>query len=516
MNARPLVVSALVAALLLSPAPARAQFNPATDAWRFDNPGPDFDWDLFRESFIGVGPVRDPVAYPFDVLLYDQVYMGYLSGKGVCYGMSVLSLLLARQGGYLGVCSPASQYSGTSGPSSAQVARAINIVHAYQLNIPTLEAIVDTFAAGKNTDGAYAWSQMFAYQSMGEPTIVSITKTLNPADGGHTLIGYKATDEGGGVKRIWVWDPNRVYGRDGADGTAWYEEPGAANYITINSTGWSFEMVVPYGTWPAPGGVGNSIITPLSAAGARTRTPSSMGDAIVGRLITELILTGSDAEVEQVNDGLGKRLYRPGTREFDTDPATGMRNTAPLLARERAKPGQPPPRVLYVMGDHGGSLEVRVRAGSDGYTLHLAGGTSVATVRAKGGTGADVLQFTQPGTRVPTVTLRNERGASKVGVEITQVVRPRESVRALRALDLAVPAGTAVEVGLPSTDGGLQVRSEAPQLDVTLELATQERGKAEVTAKSNVRVVKGAGEVFAPKNWKDVRAAPIERKAVER
>lgn len=512
MTVRPLVVPVLLAALLLAPAPGRAQFNPQTDAWRFGNSSPTFDWDLFRESYIGVGPVRDPVAYPFDVLLYDQVYMGYLSGQGVCYGMSVLSLLLAKHGGYLGVCAPASQYSGVGAPSSAQVARAINIVHGYQLNIPTLESIVTTFAAGKNADGAYAWTQMAGYQAAGETTVVSITKTLNPGDGGHTLIGYKATDEGGGVKRIWVWDPNRVYG---GGGTTWYEGPTAANFITVTGNAWSFDMGG-Y-TWSGgPGGGGNIIITPLSAAGARTRTPSSMGDAIVGRLITELILSGADAEVEQVTDGYGKRLYRPGTQEFDTDPATGMRNTAPLLAREVTKPGKAVPRVLYVMGDHGGSLEVKVRAGSGGYALHLAGNTSVATVRARGGAGADVLRFTQPGTRVPGVTLRNERGASRLGVEITQVVRPREAVRALRALDLAVPTGAAVEVSLPSADGGLQVRSEAPQLDVAIELATQERGKAEVSSKSNVRVAKGAGEVFAPKSWKNVGGAPIQRKTVGR
>ena len=43
--------------------------------WRFDNfPDATLPWDIYRESFIGIPPTRDPASSAFDVLFYDQVY----------------------------------------------------------------------------------------------------------------------------------------------------------------------------------------------------------------------------------------------------------------------------------------------------------------------------------------------------------------------------------------------------------------------------------------------------------
>jgi hypothetical protein len=80
---------------------------------------------------------------------------------------------------------------------------------------------------------------------------VSVTKTLNPDDGGHTMVAYRAQDFGGGNRHIYLYDPNRTWA-DPASRT-WYETD--QNFIQINGTSWSFDHGD--GIWsgdPASGG----------------------------------------------------------------------------------------------------------------------------------------------------------------------------------------------------------------------------------------------------------------------
>src|SRR5262249_43984234 len=154
----------------------------------------------------------------------------------------------------------------------------------------------------------------------------SITKDLNPNDGGHTLVAYRAVDLGGGSKKIFVVDPNRTWGNP-SDQT-WYNTE--SNFIQITNHAWSFDMGGSDGTWSGdPGNGGNLVITPISVTGPHSRSPASLGDTIIGKLLNTLLLSGDSARVEQVTDSRGRRLFKPGTSELDTDPATGMGNTFP-------------------------------------------------------------------------------------------------------------------------------------------------------------------------------------------
>jgi hypothetical protein len=101
MNMRTL---AIVLAAALWPAAAPAQPYAQSGGWQFDNfKDPALPWDIYRDSFIGIPPTRDPWSSAFDVLFYDQVYKSELSKKGNCYGMSLLSLMILKKGGHLGI-----------------------------------------------------------------------------------------------------------------------------------------------------------------------------------------------------------------------------------------------------------------------------------------------------------------------------------------------------------------------------------------------------------------------------
>jgi hypothetical protein len=263
-----------------------------------------FTWDIYCHSFFGV-PVNESGTWAsatFDKAFYEMAFKtklpdpaGNHTGAGNCFGISLMSLMMNRFGGYYGYCAPTSGYKGdttgaATGPYDLGLRRAINIMHGRQLSMGALETYLDQAQSGHSQNCSNGYQ--LAKQTVGKegPCLVSITNAQNPADGsgGHTLICYGATDDGAGHGKIWVVDPNRLWAVNGQADRAWYQ--GDSNYINCNlGTGhWNFRMAGDTTDWPS--GSGNIIIIPLSLAGPPGRVPSSMGLAI-GELLNKLLLT---------------------------------------------------------------------------------------------------------------------------------------------------------------------------------------------------------------------------------
>ncbi|OQA12467.1 MAG: hypothetical protein BWY67_00283 [Bacteroidetes bacterium ADurb.Bin397] len=251
------------------------------NTWYFDNfSDPELPWSLFRETFTGVAPTP---SGDFDLLFYNELYKTNLAAKGHCYGMCVLALLMKKYGGYLGYCYPPYKYSGlishpdvdTIGPSDPNLKTAIAMVHGNQINHGFLLYLLDVIAAAKNRDGRYAFQQTVYYLAKDDPPVISVTKGLNPADGGHVLIPY-FTKEIGTYKRIYVYDPNRSYYKPGADGKDWYQT--YQNYIEVKNSNGEWKFIMNGGeVWTGnPGSGGNCIVIPLSVAGRKDRLPQSL------------------------------------------------------------------------------------------------------------------------------------------------------------------------------------------------------------------------------------------------
>ena len=185
------------------------------NTWRFDNfTTAELPWERYRDTFIGVPPDRDPWSSAFDVVFYDNLYKTELAKEGNCYGMALTALLLFKYEGHQGFCAPAYQYTESSvADPNAPLTLLINQMHGHQVNLPSLRLLLDIIASSKNRDGNYAYDQVNYYWSQDDPTLVSITKSLNPSDGGHTLIAY-AAQPFLGQKRIFVYDPNRPWNTD--------------------------------------------------------------------------------------------------------------------------------------------------------------------------------------------------------------------------------------------------------------------------------------------------------------
>jgi hypothetical protein len=475
-------------------------------------------WAVYRDALIGIPPTEDAWSSAFDVLFYEQIFKSKLTADGNCFGMSLLNLMIQKNGGHMGYCAPVTQYSGDpnpdvgdpgfapsrgSGPTDMMLRHVINVMHGHQVNLPTVQFFLDIFAKHFNRDGAYAFDQVNYWQSRGDLTLVSITPSWNPADGGHTLIAYKTDDHAG--KKIFVLDPNRTWGN--STDQMWYNNE--SNFIQITNHAWSFDMGG--STWSGdPGTGGNIVITPISVTGPLSRSPASLGDSVIGQLLNTLVLTGDGATVEQVTDAQGKRLYKPGTMEIDVDPATGMTNMIPwFVSDQRSSNHQTGPVMLFQLGSSGGALRVSVSAGTGGYMLNSMSGRTAVSVTARGGTGTDVLTIRNPGTATSSVLLENQRGASEYDVTITRARVPHSQIRVLSASRLRINGAGAIEVGLTNAGEALQISSRQASLRYDLTLAQITRRARETLTRSEVSQDPGAARAVQPQDWQQLKRTQV-------
>jgi hypothetical protein len=386
--------------------------------------------------------------------------------------------------------------------------RAINIMHGHQVNLPTVQFLRNIFAQHLNRDAQYAYDQFDYWRSRGDLTLVCITSDLNPSDGGHTMVAYMAQDLGGGSKKIFVLDPNRTWGS--ATDQAWYNSE--SNFIQINNHGWSFDLGGTTGTWsgdPTSLSGGNLVILPISVTGPHSRSPASLGDTVIGQLLNTLLLTGDAPKIDQVTDASGKRLYKPGTFELDTDPATGMVNTLPWFISDQRARGQSNSVVLFHMGQSGGALRLSVRAGPGGYTLSSMGGRTALAVTARGEARSDVITIRSPGTAQTGVVLENPLGTAAYQVQFTRTEIPGQRVRVMTSSQLQSAEGGSVEVGLSNQAGGLRMSSGSAALQYNLELASITGQGRDVLAKSGVTQQSGTALTVFPRDWRNLRATDV-------
>lgn len=81
--------------------PLTMDFDPIVNGWNFQNwEASSFDWDLFRDAYLGINPTHDCVQAPLDCAFFE-IFKNCAQG-GNCGGMSLLSLALFKYGGFMG------------------------------------------------------------------------------------------------------------------------------------------------------------------------------------------------------------------------------------------------------------------------------------------------------------------------------------------------------------------------------------------------------------------------------
>jgi hypothetical protein len=311
------------------------------NTWYFDNFVKDIlPWSIFRETFIGVAPSP---AGDFDQIFYDAIYKDQLAAEGHCYGIDVMAMMMLKNGGFLGYCHPPYVYSGTFvsntnpdgmpsndtvGPDDRALRTAIEIAHGYQISHAFLSFLLDVIALKKNRDGSYAYQQVNFYIAKTDPPVISVTKGLSPADGGHVIIPYFTKDMGGGNKRIYVYDPNRSYYEPGADGRDWYEN--GNNFISVSGTNWSFTMAGGEVWSGSPGSGGNCLVIPVSIAGRKDRLPQSL--LAEGAYALNTITIFGNVKVEQISNLTNdKRFFNGEGTDTELSAEKQLNNILPFI-----------------------------------------------------------------------------------------------------------------------------------------------------------------------------------------
>jgi hypothetical protein len=350
------------------------EFNPRRDGWFFENWGEatDFDWDLYRRTYLAINPTNDPVSAPLDVAFF-QIFKG-CAANGNCGGMSMLGLALYKYGGYLGYGSPANFYTGASnGPDRPDLHQAINIMQARQFSAAGIRNFLDVTKAGQLNDGVAAFDRIQSGLGSGDYCMLSLSNGVF-GDAAHTVIPYR-TDMVGSSRVVHVWDPNRPY-----DAFAEHYDGDHNKIVITGPTSWSYDQnaggLFTGGHLYNGSNNGWFFAIPTSLELHKGRQPISAGFVLTG--LTTLFVNGVGAAVTQIEDDEGRRLYTSNKKhrsraDLETSSDRRLTGVAPWpwpggLAGDL--PGE-----LFFLERPPGSSPLNVSVQGDGYHLvHLSSG----------------------------------------------------------------------------------------------------------------------------------------------
>ena len=340
-------------------------FDPGRDGWFFENWGEaaDFDWSLYRRTYLAINPTEDPVAAPLDSAFF-QIFKS-CAAQGNCGGMSLLAVALFKYGGYMGYGSPASFYTGINGPDRADLHEAINIMQARQFSAAGIRNFLDVVKAGELNDGVAAFKRIQSGLASGDYCVLSLSNGLF-GDAAHTIIPFSAT-ESGGTRTLLVWNSNRPF-----DVFPTHYN-GVGNRITITSpTSWRYDQGFG-GTVYDGSNNGWFFAIPTSLIIHKGRQPISPGFVLTG--VTTLFVSGTGAAVTQIEDDDGNRLYTSNTRHsgYGDRELDSMRQVEGVVRWPWAGglPGEPPGELFFIERAPGSS-PLSVSVSGDAYqVLHL-------------------------------------------------------------------------------------------------------------------------------------------------
>ncbi len=377
------------------------------NTWYFDNfVQAEVGWDVFRETFVGVAPAP---SGDFDLLLFETIYKQKLFETGHCFGIDLLAMVMLKNGGHLGYCHPPYIYAAESpspadstvGPSDQTLRRAIQIMHGHQITHRFLLFLLDVIAQNQQRNGNYAYQQYIYYTAKDDPCIISITKDVSPADGGHVIVPFFAEDLGGGAKRLYVYDPNRSYYEAGTDGHDYYHN--RQNFVDISASGnWSYTMADGEVWTGNPGSGGNCMVIPISVAGKKDRLPQSLF-AEGAYALNSIFIFGNNTQLRQLTlPESGLQWLDEQGRDLEPDPACRMANVLPFIPQTGGRPDTTANQLYFIQGNE--PVEITLEAGTeDGYHIGIMGAQAYLEVTSPG-IGTDRLRIEGIDTAAPKCT----------------------------------------------------------------------------------------------------------------
>jgi hypothetical protein len=403
--------------------------------------------------------------------------------------MCLLALEMKKNGGCEGFCYPPYLYPGQGycggGPLQPELSHSINIFHGHQLNNNVIMFILD-IVAPPNTyqrDGNYAYNRLQYYMAKGDPCIASITKDWGLGGDAHSLIAYNCEDDGA-TKRIYVYDCNRPF-CDSIMAENYYGNK--SNYIEITtSTGaWKFTMADGTTVYKgSPDSGGNIIMLPLSIVAPRDRLPESLVADI-----STIVISGSGADVIQVTTVSGRHLFKPGTRELETDKSKRIENIFPFNPFvSKLQKSKDKKMILFYRSNE--PLDLDVKNAGHGYTVAMIGSKGFASVKAINGSGVERIRIENVNTLSPKVKIANQTKPSYYQVELRSIVKENEKVQVYSIDKINPEVNSHVNIMISRGGSGIEMISDkkVPQF----ELRVSETGKEKINpVKQSINLEQG-------------------------
>lgn len=484
------------------------EFDPRRDGWFFENWGEaaDFDWDLYRRTYLAINPTNDPVESPLDVAFF-QIFKS-CAANGNCGGMSMLALALFKYGGYLGYGSPANFYTGAgSGPDRADLHQAVNIMQARQFSAAGIRNFLDVIKAGELNDGYAAWNRIRSGLASGDYCMLSLSNGLF-GDAAHTIIPYRA-DLMGSSRVLHVWDPNRPY-----DAFSQHYD-GDHNKIIINGpTAWSYDQnaggLFTGGTLYDGSMNGWFFAIPTSLEIHKGRQPISAGFILTG--LTTLFVSGVGAAVTQIQDDQGRRLYSSdkthrSRADLETSSARRLTGLAPWPWPGGL--GGDLPGELFFLERPPGSAPLTVTVRGDAYHLmHLSSGHLTEVTAAPTGSAAkDTVRVEGSADDAQSVVVSTKAERRQFDIHHLRHDGP-DTWRSVRVRNALVTQDR-LEVRAPVAFDQVEISGTTARRGVDVELRRYD-GTLATRRAPDQRIPAGRALRLAPSTWDRLSRARVE------
>jgi len=461
-----------------------------TYGWSFANKGsPSIPWTVFRNYF-GKSAVEfdDGTHRPAAQQWYDANY-SKVGDDGNCYGMSLLSLKVARQKtqGLLHAAwwqehALPEVWDYTSNQTDDPVWQSIQEMQGSQLAEPQHTALWTLIS----NDGKPTWTAADQCDPWNNGALMGMVGGW----GGHATIAYDTGGDAENPRRILHYDNNFPYLADEADGP----------HKSVATVNWS-TGVFTYSSYYRSGIFSYDTLCPAAITLPWETTGSGGGSA--GSVNSSYLIVPKTATVSQITDEAGHMFYANGKPNEGANRIPGAVYTVPMTG---GRGSNNYPHTWLFINSTGKSLTVELAGNQGGEATFIQKGV-LTTIRSR----AAGLRFTAAGVNTPgqRLTVANS-GATRVESVRVIAIPDRAQERTFEIQGIPQDLDKELEVALAANRSELQLtnRSTRPAaLQVTLRSDAANSHTA--TPRMAVNLTAAQAGVLKP-NWRNLATQQLQ------